>query len=130
MIGELIIMGRLGNDTKSNENTLFGVASQSSMHISPSIALTADVVRFRAIVGHEIIHTIHFYRFGASASRTASERVAYQFSFQTFKNVGRINEAMRIKRTAMNLREPSWSFLNFWGRYPSRYSISNYLFLR
>ena len=71
------------------------------MHISP-FAVLGDDVTFRAIAGHEIIHAYHINVFGNSFYNPYSEGVAYRYSFNTYINAGRFNDALKVLTNISN----------------------------
>jgi RHS repeat-associated protein len=71
--------------------------NQISVHISPYVVNDAGVTEFKAIVGHEFIHAIHYGMFG-KISINFSESVAYQYSANIFlsgDDIINYNHAMR-----------------------------------
>jgi hypothetical protein len=59
-----------------------------SIHISPQFS-NGNVVDFRAVMGHEMIHAYHYSAFGISYKRSYSEAVAYKYSYNTLMVAGR-----------------------------------------
>lgn len=81
-----------------------------TIHISPYNAYTPDNVNFRAVVGHELIHIYHRHTVLNQiepAFTTNTERVAYRYSYDLFFRNGRIQDALKVMKTAIKL--------NYWG---------------
>jgi RHS repeat-associated protein len=86
------------------------------IHISPYYT-KSDVVNFRAVAGHEIIHAFHHYTL-PSFSSVFSERVAYKYTHDVYMNNGNFSSAFSTMKTAMFNSGGS-----FWGSYPAQYQI-------
>lgn len=87
----------------------------SEIHISSHTTL-GDIVDFKAVVGHELIHAYHHY-YIPNCSTIFSERVAYEYTFNTYALNGQMSKALAIPlNAAMN---PSGCF---WGTYPLEYA--------
>lgn len=89
----------------------------SSVHISASTT-HADIIGFRAIAGHELIHAYHNYKI-PNYNRIYSERVAYRYTANTYLNGGRINSAISTMGIAISN--------SFWGIAPSNYTIPGFV---
>ena len=87
----------------------------SEIHISSHITL-GDMVDFKAVVGHELIHAYHHY-FIPNCSTVFSERVAYEYSCRIYATNGQLSKAMAISFNAAT--NPSGCF---WGTYPLEYA--------
>jgi RHS repeat-associated protein len=88
----------------------------SKMHISPRFA-NGDIVDFRAVVGHEIIHAYH-RSFLPGVERIFTERVAYKYTYDVYMNNNRISSALSTMQTAILNKSGC-----FWGSYPVQYQI-------
>lgn len=69
------------------------------VHIAPGVALY-DNVSFKAVVGHELIHSLHYNIFGLNFDLAQSERVAYQYTIDVYNNAGYIQSAQQNLRFA------------------------------
>ena len=94
--------------TKKN-TTIGGYVHQSSsglseVHISPLYATNSDVIHFKAIVGHEIIHAYHNYIYGSFLHRPYSERTGYQYTVNTYMQGGLqyYKEVLRFQKIALD----------------------------
>jgi RHS repeat-associated protein len=84
--------------------------------------VNGDIVSFRAVVGHELIHVYHNYKFLPMMTGSAyhnqsyninTERVAYQYTYWTYMLNGRFFDAVNTYNIAHSL--------NYWGSYPAQY---------
>ena len=57
------------------------------VHIAPGVA-SYDVTSFKAVVGHELIHSLHYNLFGLNIDLAQSERVAYQYTIDVYNKAG------------------------------------------
>ena len=57
------------------------------VHIAPGVA-SYDVTSFKAVVGHELIHSLHHNLFGSNFDLSQSERVAYRYTIDVYNNAG------------------------------------------
>lgn len=55
-------------------------AGISEVHISPAYATTTDIVDFKAVAGHELIHAYHNSIYGRYCFDVQSERTAYKYT--------------------------------------------------
>ncbi len=91
------------------------------MHISPYFTSASDI-EFKAVVGHELIHSYHYYILGDSFQRIWSEMVAYRYTYNTYIRGNDYVRAFTTLQIAM--KNHYWSTL-----YPSNYNIPTpYLF--
>ena len=77
-------------------------AGISEVHISPAYATTTDIVDFKAVVGHELIHAYHNFIYGWYSFDPQSERTAYKYSVDTYMNAGRYGAANEYLKRAMD----------------------------
>jgi hypothetical protein len=93
----------------------------SDVYIADRFAI-GDIVSFKAVVGHELIHVYHNYKFLPVMTGSAyhnhsydinTERVAYQYTYRTYLMNGRISDAINTYNIARSL--------NYWGSYPAQY---------
>ena len=82
--------------------TVQSSAGISTVHISPAYATTTDIIDFKAVVGHELIHAYHNFTYGAYCLDPQSERTAYKYSVDTYMNAGRYGDANAYLKWAMN----------------------------
>jgi RHS repeat-associated protein len=82
--------------------TVQSSAGISTVHISPAYATTTDIIDFKAVVGHELIHAYHNFTYGAYCLDPQSERTAYKYSVDTYMNAGRYGDANEYLKWAMN----------------------------
>jgi hypothetical protein len=101
----------VGGYTMSNSNSL-----STSLHVSPYYT-NGDIVLFKAVAGHELIHAYHYYAV-PGFTRMNSERVAYKYSVDVLVNNGRFSTAMSLLNTAHGL--------SYWGTYPFQYGVLPY----
>lgn len=96
----------------------------SEVHISPAV-ISADDISFQAVVGHELIHAYHMYKFPnlPIGFKTNTERVAYQYSHNVYLANGQLGSAMGAVKHAIFNRVG-----NCWGPYPSEFNIPPFLF--
>jgi hypothetical protein len=85
----------------------------TSIHVSPHYAL-GNIVDFRAVAGHELIHAYHYYTLPKTV-HLYTERVAHQYTYSVYMNSGRIATAMS--------QLGSMLFNAYTGSYPAQYSI-------
>jgi RHS repeat-associated protein len=91
----------------------------TDLHVSPFYATTADIVSFRAVAGHELIHAYHFNVLGqGNVDPIFTERVAYKYTHDIFANNGRYLESYRFLNSALFNKSGS-----FFGSFPSQYAI-------
>ena len=90
----------------------------SDIHISPYYTI-GDVLDFRAVAGHELIHSYHHYLFGNNYNIDYSERVAHQFSYRVYANSNDLTKAI-----AQHNNMIKGSYL---GSYPNSYLIPKLL---
>jgi RHS repeat-associated protein len=64
-----------------------GIPSTYQMHISPNVTF-GNIVDFRAIAGHELIHAFHVGAFGRGYNASWSEASANRYSYNVFMNAG------------------------------------------
>ncbi|MBO7444907.1 MAG: hypothetical protein J6T86_00650 [Bacteroidales bacterium] len=96
-------------------------SGSSDMHISPYFTSASDI-EFKAVVGHELIHSYHYYILGDSFQRIWSEMVAYRYTYNTYIRGNDYVRAFTTLQIAM--KNHYWSTL-----YPSNYNIPTpYLF--
>ena len=76
----------------------------SDMHIAPAYAVNPDIVHFKAIVGHEVIHVYHNFTYGFSRSVPYTERTGYRHTVDTYMQGGPryYNEALRFQKIALD----------------------------
>jgi len=91
-------------------------AGYSDFHISPHYS-NGDVIAFRAVAGHELIHAYHYYAL-PNVSSVYTERVAYKYTHDVYMNNGRFTSALSTMKAAMFNSSGS-----FWGPYPTQYQI-------
>ena len=89
-----------------------------SLHISPRFAF-GDIVDFKAVVGHELIHAYHNF-YIPNNCEYFSERVAYKYTYDVYMNNGRLESANSLFSISFQK--------GFWGPYPSNYQIPFYKF--
>ena len=114
--------GMITDETYVNKKTGANVAGyldrfsggKSELHISPKFA-GGNIVDFRAVVGHELIHAYHHNILMENCLSKFTESVAYRYSAGVYFSAGRIQDAIGQVRTALKL--------NFWQSYPSSYSL-------
>lgn len=83
-------------------------AGSSELHVSPRYA-TGDMVDFKAIAGHEAIHSYHMHIFpGNVYNGVYSERVAYSYTTDVYKTNGRLLKAIEMTNRSilLNSRDP------------------------
>ena len=86
----------------------------SELHISP-FTTSADVITFKAVVGHELIHAYHHYIIPYNIfNKINSERVAYRYTYNVYLSNGQFSKAIGVREMAMGL--------NFWGHAPIFYN--------
>ena len=95
----------------------------SSIHISPNYT-NADLVYFRAVAGHELIHSYHYFCI-PTVLNNYSESIAYNYTFNTYYENGKILEALATKSIIMSNR---YDF--YLKACPVEYSLPNSLLLR
>jgi len=88
----------------------------SEFHLSPYYS-NGDIVDFRAVAGHELIHAYH-YSVLPTVRGEFTERVAYRFTYNTYMSASQIDKAFSTMHRAMF--NPTGLF---WGSYPSQYQI-------
>ena len=76
-----------GTLSAGNFRGILGKPSTYQMHISPNVTF-GNIVDFRAIAGHEIIHAFHAGAFGLSRNATWSEAAANRYSYNVYMNAG------------------------------------------
>jgi len=113
LTGDMAYVKPDGSLSAGYVNGIIGKPETYSMHISPKATL-GDIVDFRAIAGHEIIHAYHISTFGSRYVSSYSEGKAYHYSYSVYSNAGRYGAALNI------LSKYSIS-------YPSSYSIPSVL---
>lgn len=77
----------------------------TSFCISPAYA-NANLVDFKAIAGHELIHATHYnleLTFNVKYVKKFSESIAYKYSVSTYMTAGKVFEAVDMMRTATRL---------------------------
>jgi hypothetical protein len=88
----------------------------------------ADIVSFRAVAGHELIHVFHNYTvypniekgiFYQKAYDLFTERVAHQSTISTYLSNGYFTDGLSAMRVAITN--------NFFGNYPGQYKIPSVL---
>jgi len=87
----------------------------SELHLSPQYAKTIDIVRFKAVAGHELTHCFHHYKFGSLFNKTESEVSAYDVSICTLMEGHRFQEAddlIRIVKSKGYFRAVAPSYLS------------------
>ncbi|MCL2291138.1 MAG: hypothetical protein FWC34_10655 [Bacteroidetes bacterium] len=99
-----------GTLSAGNFRGTLGVSSTYQMHISPGVTL-GNIVDFRAIAGHEIIHAFHAAAFGLGYNASWSEASAYNYSYNVYMNAG--------------IHKPN---INPWGYFPRSYRTPLHLF--
>ncbi|MCS2426886.1 hypothetical protein [Parabacteroides goldsteinii] len=87
---------------------------KTSIRISPKYAVN-DILDFKAIAGHELIHAYHYNTFGTAYDASFSESVAYRYSVSTYVRGNSWGSAFSMYRTAMRL--------NYWIDVPKKYMI-------
>lgn len=91
----------------------------TSVHVSPAYT-KANLVDFKAVAGHELIHAYHYNMFkGKSFNRSFSESIAYRYSVNVYLEGGNINSALSMYMTA--------SKLSYWNTYSEKYVIPKIL---
>ena len=65
----------------------FGIPSTYELHISPGV-LYGNIIDFRAIAGHELIHAFHAAAFGLEHVESWSESAARMYSYNVYMNAG------------------------------------------
>ncbi len=108
-----------------NNDLIGGYLRKSSsgdafMHISPRFA-SGDIIDFKAVVGHEIIHAYHHYAL-PNVDKNFTERVAYKYTYDVYMSNYRISSALSTMQAAILNKQGS-----FWGAYPSHYEIPKVL---
>jgi RHS repeat-associated protein len=98
----------VGGYTMSYSNSPY-----TSLHVSPHYT-NGDIVFFKAVAGHELIHAYHNYVI-PNYDIKVSEKVAYKYSVDVLVNNGRFSSAMSLLNTAHGL--------SYWGTYPSQYGV-------
>jgi hypothetical protein len=88
----------------------------SEFHLSPYYSI-GDIVNFRAIAGHELIHAYHYSALPIVRGEF-TERVAYRFTYNTYISAGQFDKAFSVMHSAIS--NPSGLF---WGSYPIQYQI-------
>ncbi len=71
----------------------------SEVHISPYYANAKNIIDFKAVAGHEIIHAIHNYTFGKGIEKY-TEAVAYRYTYALYLFNGQYSTATSIMNTA------------------------------
>lgn len=77
----------------------------TSFRLSPAFT-NANLVDFKAIAGHELIHAAHYnleLTFNIKYVKKFSESIAYKYSASTYMAAGRVFEAVDMMRTATRL---------------------------
>lgn len=93
----------------------YSTSGFSELHISPKYVVSNDIVSFRAIAGHELIHAYHHSLYGKNFNLLFSERVAYRYTYNTYFNSGRYMEAFNYFDIMLKK--------SYWGNYPANYHI-------
>ena len=86
----------------------------SEIHISP-LYTNSNIVKFKAVAGHELIHAYHHYSLPLSFNRRFSEMVAYRYTFNVYIQNGCYRDAFNTINTAI--------CNGFLGNAPSEYII-------
>ena len=103
-----------GSVREAGYTTIFS-SGHSEIHIAPKY-VNSDAITFRALAGHEVIHAYHNHLMPTSYVSAYSERVAYKYSYDTYMNAGRTNDALLTMKTA--------AANGYWlGNSPSTYRI-------
>ena len=71
----------------------------SEVHISPYYTNAKNIIDFKAVAGHEIIHAIHNYTFGKGIEKY-TEAVAYRYTYALYLFNGQYSTATSIMNTA------------------------------
>ena len=77
----------------------------TSFRISPAYT-KANLVDFKAIAGHELIHATHYnleLTFNVKYVKNFSESIAYKYSASTYMTAGKVFEAINMMSTATRL---------------------------
>lgn len=98
--------------------TKLHTTGKTSVRISPKYAVN-DILDFKAIGGHELIHAYHFNVFGTDYNASYSESVAYRYSVSTYMEGNNLGTAFSMYRTATRL--------NYWINTPKNYMIPKIL---
>ncbi|WP_462394288.1 DUF6443 domain-containing protein [Alistipes indistinctus] len=80
--------------------TVQSSAGIAEIHISPKYAMTSDLVDFRAIFGHELIHAKHIAIYRQAYTNTMSEPAAYRYTINVYKQAGRFMDADLFRQLA------------------------------
>ncbi|MCC8145680.1 MAG: hypothetical protein LIO93_04405, partial [Bacteroidales bacterium] len=101
------------NGAISKGFTLHSSTGKVSVHISPFYA-EGDIVHFRAVTGHELIHAYHYIKFhGNNFIREHSESVAYRYTYNVYNKAGYYSDALDTMNSAVKN--------GFWEVYRSEY---------
>ena len=89
---------------------------KSIIHISPQYTF-GNIVDFRAVAGHELNHVYHNYFFKRAYVKKFSETVAYKYTANVYRNVGRYKMALDVMNVA--------KAMGYEGIYPPKYNLGN-----
>jgi hypothetical protein len=100
-----------GSLSGGNFRGILGVPSTYQMHISPNVTF-GNIVDFRAIAGHELIHAIHASVLGNVGKW--SEAAAYKYSNNVFMNAGRFNDIRYLSTPLYPSNYDVYRLFRFW----------------
>jgi RHS repeat-associated protein len=87
---------------------------RSLLHVAPNY-VRGDLVAFRAVAGHELIHAYHNYNFVGAFNSLYSETIAHKYTYNVYLNYGYTNLASRQFEHMFQL--------GYWGWAPESYHI-------
>jgi hypothetical protein len=94
----------------SQGDVMGGFYMDGKVHISPFYALRPDIIQFRAVAGHELIHAWHEFR---GLTVQFSERIAYRYTYRMLQNGGDRINAQIIYNNAIGRGYWGWASLSY-----------------
>lgn len=88
---------------------------RSLLHVAPRY-VNGDLVAFRAVAGHELVHAYHNYNFVGAFNPLYSETIAHKYTYNVYLSYGYTDLA--------NLQLKNMFQLGFWGWAPKSYHVS------
>ena len=73
------------------------------IHVSPKYVLSSDMISFKAIAGHELLHGIHHFKMGARFNERESEIACYDFTMNVYLEANRISDYNMVNGMAIKL---------------------------
>ena len=73
------------------------------IHVSPKYVLSSDMISFKAIAGHELLHGIHQFKMGEAFNQRESEIACYDFTMNVYLEANRISDYNMVNGMAIKL---------------------------